>query len=304
MPMIERNRARLMKVSLPSPAFVADLRGDTDQDHMIESVKAHLDDVSEEMWTQAIPHWRFLRDFISLGRLSPLSLQDLRQARAADGLGSSATASATSSPATPSGFASLFQPSSQQGTFVPPALQNEPPSSAFGGYPLAFQYALEACARELDRLRKNRNRAVANFPKDDPRITSVNRLDEAVRLILVTDANQPESLSSAAAYAACLKSYYLRQAASDLAVTTIVVCLNHSNEAVAQARLREHLVWNERWDHIDVLILSQKYYEHAERIEHGMQLYLAELLLYVLLLAQTGSLAEPLPDQALIALPR
>src|SRR5262249_55764479 len=50
------------------------------------------------------------------------------------------------------------------------------------------------------------------------------------------------------------------------------------------AELIEGLYWNNSWDHLDSLLISEKYSDNAAMIAGAMQTYLAELLLYVVLI--------------------
>ena len=96
----------------------------------------------------------------------------------------------------------------------------------------------------------------------------------------------PKSLNSVAAYVAKLKEYFvkLERENHQPLVSTTVLYLNHSGEAGPPTDLILGLQWNNDWKHIDSLLISEQFREDAALIKGTIQTYLAELLLYVLLI--------------------
>ena len=91
-----------------------------------------------------------------------------------------------------------------------------------------------------------------------------------------------------------LKGYYRRleraneDAGQQIPINVSVLCLNHLNTDQSNAPTR--LIQGLRsktysWDHLDAVILSEKYRQDIGRVDSDTQNLLAELLLYVLLIS-------------------
>lgn len=292
--LIERNLAQRGELPLPSPALVIDVRGMSDDD-IIEHLEIEITDLASEMKVHNVHHWRKLTDFLSFLRIAPLRTDDIKAIRSHQN--SSATPTDSSAPAEglaeangnttgmPTGLTGPVDPSTLGG-FASPFLEDQG-SLITERKPFdIFQQQLGDLIHEISRIRNNRAIAVADLNKEGIPGRSVK--DPTVRVIFLTDVEREESLFSAAAYSFYLKEYYkkLRPDApyQQILVSTTVICLNVSSEVSPPADLICGLLWENRWDHLDSLILSEKYSRNAVFLDSAMQVYLAELLLYVLLI--------------------
>jgi hypothetical protein len=290
-------RSRQTLLPLPPASLVIDMR--VDKDDMIERLKVEIADLTNEMKMQETHHWRFLADFLSFWHGQPMSTAEIHSLRRAQNTGSADQNGST--PATPgNGTATSSQADPQTNHFqtsltgpVTPASQQASSSSIFfdddvglrglsGDQPadVLKQYT-DKILDEADRLRNNRTVAVSDL---DPQLAGSNARDKAVRIILVTDAEQPDSLASAAAYAEQMRQFRIHRhyQHQDMMLNVTVLCLNASGEP-GSTEFRE-LLWDESWGHFDSLIISERYRHDGVRIAGSTQTYLAELLLYVLLI--------------------
>ncbi len=300
MQMIESNRTQLISLSLPSSALVVDMRG-VSKDDVMKRLEIEIADLAAEMKTQDIHHWRYLTEFLSCQTLDPMSVEEVNILRKAN-------QSNTQSGSLPSSVA--LAGTAQKG------LTGGIPSTSEYSSPFFFMDSVASLAEnrpaevltqkihhlilEIDRLRNNRHVAVA----DVERTMSGRSVKEAVvRVIFLTDAERPDSLATTALYAAHLKQFYAQKTAQgqQSLVNTIALCLNNSGSITPSADLKE-LLWkddegNDGWEHLDVLILTENYREDAAWIAGAMQSYLAELLLYVLLIAPPLAIKSATPTQ-------
>jgi hypothetical protein len=290
-------RSRQAVLPLPPASLVIDMRAD--KDDMIERLKIEIADLTNEMKMQETHHWRFLADFLSFWHGQPMSTAEIQTLRQTQNTGSTDQDGLT--PATTgNGSAASSQPDPQashvQASLTGPvasASQQASSSSIFfdddvglrglsGDQPadVLKQFA-DKILDEADRLRNNRTVAVSDL---DAQLAGPNIRDKAVRIILVTDAEQPDSLASAAAYAEQMHQFrtHRHQQHQDMLLNVTVLCLNASGEP-GSSEFRE-LLWDDGWDHFDSLIVSEHHRHDGVRIAGSTQTYLAELLLYVLLI--------------------
>src|SRR5204863_5148151 len=132
---------------------------------------------------------------------------------------------------------------------------------------------------EIDRLRNNRIKAVNDLSRDGMAGHSV--MDATVRVLFLVQSEDAESLSSASIYAAHLKEHAKkleRQGYQNL-VSTTIVCLDNRGDGTALTDIIERLRWQGKWEHLDSLIITEKYTDNAAFIAGAMQTYLAEMLL-------------------------
>lgn len=295
-------RSRQAVLPLPPASLVIDMRAD--KDDMIERLKVEIADLTNEMKMQETHHWRFLADFLSFWHGQPMStteIQALRQEQTSasdqDELTPAPSGNGSVARAAPDLQASLTGP-------VASASQQASSSSIFfdddvglrglsGDQPAdVLKQFTDKILDEADRLRNNRTVAVSDL---DMQTAGPSTRDKAVRIILVTDAEQPDSLASAAAYAEQMHQFrtHRHHQHQDMMLNVTVLCLNASGEP-GTSEFRE-LRWNDGWDHLDSLIISERYRHDGVRIAGSTQTYLAELLLYVLLIVPPMPVNLPQP---------
>lgn len=276
MQMIESSITERELLPLPAAALVIDIRGVSD-DNVIEWLKAEMADLALEMKVNNIFHWRFLMDFLSFRAISP-DMEDFQQASSSDEdfeegdeedeglvgpMGQVHTVKGAAS------FSSI----------------NGQTSSLAGVAPFnTFEQKVDELCQEIDRLRTNRTRAVADLNKAG--IPGHSTKDATVRVIFLTDANRPASLKSAALYAQTLKDHSrkLKKSGHQEFINTTVLCLGNTGMSGPPRALIEGLTRNKSWSHLDTLIVSENYREDGAFIAGTTQAYLAEMLLYVLLI--------------------
>lgn len=277
------NRAAL---PLPSAALIVDLRGtgDDDNDNMMDRLRIEVADLVSEMKVQGIHHWRFLTDFLSFRTLSPLQPSDLEAIRVRNDPEKSQQVPPKGSPTFNQG-ASLTGYIDRGNQGIGTSSFQDTQGLISGGRPFdIFQQHIEEMTQEIDRIRNNRIAAQTDLNKGG--VTGHTVRDATVRVIFLTNSESSESLSSASAYAAHLKAHFskLERQGYQSLMSVTVICLDTSSEGGPPEELVKGLRWEDRWDHLDSLIISEKYSDNSALISGAMQTYLAELLLYVLLI--------------------
>ncbi len=289
---LETWRARQAVLPLPPATLVIDLR--VDEDDMIERLKIEIADLTNEMKTQETHHWRFLADFLAFWRIQPMVTGEIKTLRPQpeeqavvppDPQGNGAATNGVTPPVDKSqpGLTGPIPSSAQHLNNSAIFFESDEGLTGLSGdqpMDVLKQYT-EKIIDEADRLRNNRTVAIADL---DPNLSGPGMRDKTVRIILVTDAEQPDSLASVAAYAEQLRQFRTQRQHSgpEMMVNLTVLCLNASGNS-GNSELSE-LLWDDRWDHIDSLIISERYRHDGVRISGSIQTYLAELLLYVLLI--------------------
>ncbi len=287
MNLIEANLVQRGSLPLPSAALVIDVRGAEDAD-VIDRLRIEIADLASEMKVYDVNHWRFLTEFLSFRALSPLRDEDVETIYSQQKSGqtpkivpnSQATAGSNKEQRGLTGRIDTSTQNTQSSPFQTDLDGLGDESKPFD----VFQQHIEELAYEVDRIRTNRIVAVADLNKSGIAGRSVK--DATVRIIFLTEAGNRESLITAAAYSAQLKEHFrkLEREGHQPMVSTTVVCLNNSGEAGPPEELIQGLRWKGDWKHIDSLLISEQYREDAALIAGAMQTYLAELLLYVLLI--------------------
>ncbi len=298
MQLIETNIEQRGLLPLPAAALVIDIRGVRD-DEVVERLNIEIADLASEMKTYNVHHWRYLTDFLSFQRIAPSSAFDgVRDQQPTNG--NSAGQKEI-----------IFQESEEHGLTGPVHLpgtgstiffQDEQRDIVSGDMPFdPFEQKVDELIQEINRIRNNRIAAVADLNK--AAIPGRSTRDATVRIIFLTDAQNQSSLKSAAIYAERIKEYYSKRERRDhqSLVSTTVLCLGNSGEAGPPRKLIEGLLRKNSWDHLDTLILSEDYREDAALIAGTVQAYLAELLLYVLLIIPPFSINSPLPPATPLA---
>lgn len=303
MQMIEANHTQLTALPLPAAALVIDTRG-AENDDIMDRLRIEIADLTNDMKTQEVHHWRYLSDFLSFWVYEPMTSDEVdvlrrQKQNAADAPAqenghthteetalSEKTALVANGQAV-SGLTGKIDPSMQKGFYSPFFFQQDDDIA-----PIAedrstdlLQQNIHIIAQEVDRLRNNRIVAVTDLDKS---MSGRSTKDATVRVYLLTDVERPDSLATAAVYAATLKQYYEPYESKERPnqqpmINTIAVCLNNSSGAAPSTNLKE-LLWNDCWDHLDALILTEDYRQDAASIAGDIQTYLAELLLYMLMI--------------------
>ncbi|MEO8972483.1 MAG: hypothetical protein ABI406_12880, partial [Ktedonobacteraceae bacterium] len=291
MQLIETNIEQRGLLPLPAAALVIDIRGVND-DEVVERLNIEIADLASEMKTNNVFHWRFLTDFLSFIRVPPASAFDGK--RGSDGnSGNNLSAEQVFQFGEKLGpIGRVHQPGSGSSLFF----QDDQSGIVSGDMPFdLFEQKIDELIQEIDRIRNNRIAAVADLNKAGIPGRSIR--DATVRVIFLTDAERQESLKSAAIYADRIKEYYRKRERIDhqQLVSTTVICLGNSGEIGPPKKLIEGLLRNKDWKHLDTLILSEDYREDAALIAGTVQAYLAELLLYVLLIIPPFSVNSPTP---------
>jgi BACON domain-containing protein len=299
MNLIEANLAQRGTLPLPSAALVIDIRGNS-QDDVIERLRVEITDLAGEMKAHKMNHWRFLTDFLSFRVIPPLRADDVEAIRSPQKpKNNGQKAAQKSNGASKPDQTPLMGPTgpAQHSPFGS-RFQDDPANLISEGKPFdVFQQRVEEISQEIDRLRNNRIKAVNDVSKDG--IAGHNVGDATVRVIFLTQSEDHESLLSASLYAAHLKEHIKkseRKGFQSLASTT-VVCLDNKGEAGPPADIIHGLSWNNKWEHLDSLIVSEKYSDNAAFMAGAMQTYLAELLLYVLLIIPPLRLRQPIAPE-------
>lgn len=296
MQLIETNLAQRGLLPLPASSLVIDMRGVND-DEVIERLNIEMADLASEMKTYNVYHWRYLTDFLSFMRVQPSSaFEERRHAQPplrseyepADYQFEDDEKLGPMGPVHPVGSGSSIFFQDDQSEYVS------------GDMPFdLFEQKVDELTQEINRIRNNRIAAVADLNKAG--IPGRSLRDATVRVIFLTDAERPESLKSAAIYAERIKDYYRKRERPNHQplVSTTILCLGNSGEIGPPRKLIEGLMRNNSWDHLDTLILSEDYREDAALIAGTVQAYIAELLLYVLLIIPPFGVNAPAPEMRL-----
>ena len=280
MQMIESSIKERGLLPLPSAALVIDIRGVSD-DHVMEWLATEIADLASEMKTHNVHHWRLLTNFISFRRLSPIKEDSgLIVENEDEGEGEELQ-----------GPTGRVYPMKSQNLFL---FEDKQSQTAPGNMPFdLFEQKIDELVLEINRMRNNR---IAAFnDSDHSGIPGQSIQDATVRVIFLTDVKSHDSLTSAALYADALKEHYRKLNRRDYQefINTTVLCLGHDGYGGPPTRLINGLMRNNSWSHIDALVLSEDYREDAALIAGTVQAYLAELLLYVLLIIPPFNVSAP-----------
>ncbi len=272
MQVIESTMSQRSQMALPSAAFVVDVRGISD-DNVIKWLKMEITDLAGEMKSYDVYHWRNLTEFLSF-RTAP-TVREHETAR------------------------DYRQPESEEREpdyGLTGLIPEQHPEDSFSFYNLRettesehmpfnlVEQTLNEMIDEINRIRNNRIAAVKDVPPSA--IPGRSGQDATVRIIFLTDVTYSDSLTSAAYYAERLKNHYRKfdRPGHQPLVNITVLCLGNSGEAGPPTELIKGLSRNNSWDHLDSLILSENFREDGALIDGKAQAYIAELLLYVLLI--------------------
>lgn len=309
MQLVESTNSQLHNLPLPSASLVIDVRGVDDD--LLKMLEIEIENLASEMGMHNINHWRYLTRFLAFKSLAPLLAKEINHLRS---LTKSPNGHQSNSPANGQSAAGVQADTSQgklktvlgvtdqrdQHRFFPVRIfRPDAQSTPVQGPNDEFLRNVKECIQEIDYVRNERIKATGDFGKDGK--AGRNTRDPIVYVIFLTDAERPDSLSSAAAYASYLKEYYrrLEHSGHQSVLSTTVICLDHDNQATAPMSLINRLCWEgegNEWAHLDSIILSEKYREDAGRVIGSMQAYVAELLLYTLLIIPPPEIRPAAPD--------
>ncbi len=259
----------LTELHLPSPAVVIDVRWGNDHDPpLIWNLAIELEDLSTEMKLNQVYRWRHLIDCIDLLKLSPMK-SDASPVERTD-----------------------FVLTTRTGQI----------KSLHGARQL-----IEELGREhLDRVRNNRVGASRDRSRDtmNQRLGLGDPEQSTVRVFFLADAEDTDSLVSAATYAKWLKQWYHEyedagRSGRDKRVSALAICMNADPHRHHPHYLAKYLSQEQgpRWA-LDTVILLHKYGNDEAYIGGDIQSYQVELILYALLLRSLESLIES--DQEMV----
>lgn len=283
MQLIETSMNQRGQLPLPAAHVIIDIRGISD-DRAIEWLRVEVADLASEMKSRDVYHWRYLTDFLSFMRINPNG----------SNVGTPDQNDTLDLDEASSGLVGHVHATSPDDMLFSEDMRD--PENAEGMPFNLFEQKINELLLEIDRVRNNRIAALKDL--NPAAIPGRSRRDSTVRVVFLTDVDHPESLTSAATYADRLKSYYrkLERQGHQPMLNTVVVCLSNTGEAGPPTRLIQGLSLNNKWDHIDSLILSENYREDAALISSTTQAYIAELMLYVLLIIPPFPVSVPQPQ--------
>ncbi len=251
-------KERFSELSLPAAHLVIDMRG-VDNGRALDWLRVEIADLANEMQSTQVQRWRYLQNFLSFKQIDPLTQHAAPASTLDDELAE---------------LSAEYTPSTQK-------LNREINVSAAtdaSSRALFLQKTTELI-REIDRIRTNRIVAMQDIT-NEKHLERSSR-ETVVRVIFLVDFALPASLTSAALYAEHLKHYYrkLERPGQLPLLNTLVLCLG-----VATPSVYKELCRNNRWDHLDTLILSENPQADATLSDSHSQEYLAESLLFVLVM--------------------
>ncbi len=245
----------LAELHLPGPSVVIDVRQGSDHDPpLIWDLAVELEDLTTEMRLNEVYRWRYLADCIDLLKLTPLRLDE----------------------------------PVKSGTDFILTTRTGHSKSLRGAEALIEELGKE----HLDRVRNNRNGAVKDRDKakGGSHPIPANPEQATVRVFFLVDAEDTDSLVSAATYAEWLKKWNHEyeepgRPGRDRRLSTLAICMNahpHRHHPYALAKHLNHTPATR--PALDALILMHTYGDDEVYIGGDIQSYQVELILYVLLL--------------------
>ncbi|HZU66829.1 MAG TPA: hypothetical protein VFA09_06090 [Ktedonobacteraceae bacterium] len=279
MHMIETSLQQRSQLPLPAAHVVIDMRGISD-DRALEWLQVEITDLANEMKSREVYHWRHLIDFLSFMRINPNTSHPAGPKQESSTNGNSSM----------TGLVGLVHSTNPDDMLFSEDVRD--PGNAESMPFNLFEQNMNELILEIDRVRTNRIAAVKDL--NPAAIPGRSTRDSTVRVVFLTDVDHPESLTSAALYADHLKHYACKfdRPGHQPLLSTTVVCLGNTGEAGPPTALIQGLSLNNSWDHIDSLILSENYREDAALISGTAQAYIAELMLYTLLIVPPFPVSE------------
>ncbi len=283
--------AQLDELPIPPATLVIDMR--TVPDDVLDTLQVEIENLTSVMDMKNVHHWRYLTDFLAFKKLPPISYEEAKEVEQSR----SSTQQQTQRALGGRYYSGERRP--MPGTYV----DEENDRSFIEEIPNdELKRDIKECIQEIDAVRNKRLRAPGDVGKQGR--VGRNAINPKVQVIFLTDAEDVDSLSSAATYSALLKrKYAIIENGGQLVLDTMIICLNHDNQSTPPRKLLSRLSWQGEWKHLDSLVLSEKYGANAAFISKSMQSYIAELLLYSLLISQPPMVRPPAPDPSTRFLP-
>ncbi len=237
-------QAFLAKIPFPPAVLAIDTRHTTaSYSYILNTLRYETETLYQETHMENVNQWRYLSsiiDFLSLGPMSQEELELYREPykpQVSQGTqapqskkeryGSSLTGKVDTKPTRHYGF-----------------FNGTPQQEHFDDLPVgSFKEHLREILSICDVLRTKRVNATTDIGFGG-RLENI-RADGMVRIIFIADAQNDDSLATAATYAAYLRKNMLYQNAHEeqLLLSTMVVCVNHDNRGEAPKRLIDALSW-------------------------------------------------------------
>ena len=180
-------------VPIPPGTLVIDLHSIPDD--VLDALRIEIENLASEMNMRHVSHWRYLTDFLHLKKLPLLTYAEIEAL--------ASTAQQQLQQRTLSGRAQQEQRRYIDGYHID---DDEEPSFLDNLANDELRRNIEESMIEINAIRNNRHQAMGDLGKQGT--VGRNAMDPKVRVIFVTDEGEPESLSSASAYAALLKHEY------------------------------------------------------------------------------------------------
>jgi len=251
----------LAQLHLPGPSVVIDVRRGTDHDPpLIWNLGIELEDLSLEMELNQVFRWRHLTNCIDLLKLAPLRWDE------------------------PDPFLADFDLTTRFGQAKSPHGRKE--------------LIDELVAEHLDVVRNNCIGAGRDRGTSDLSEARIDPAQVTVRVFFLVDAEDSDSLVSAATYAKWLKIAYHEYAESgrsgrDKRISTLAICMNMDPLIHHPYALAQYLNYDSQ-NHpaFDAVILLNTYADDEAYIGGDIQSYQVELILYTLLLLSLESMSD------------
>src|SRR5207244_1708850 len=168
-------------------------------DDVLDTLQVEIENLTSEMDMKNVHHWRYLTDFLAFKKLPPISREEAREVEQ--------YRSFTEEQQTQRrGLGGRHHPGTRRplpGTYVDeendPSFIEEIPNDE-------LKRNIKECIQEIDAVRNKRLRATGDVGKQGR--VGRNAINPKVQVIFLIDAEDSDSLSSAATYAALLKQKY------------------------------------------------------------------------------------------------
>jgi hypothetical protein len=282
---------RLDALPIPPAALVINLHSMPDD--VLDTLRIEIENLASEMDMRHVSHWRYLTDFLHLKKLPLLTDAEIEAlATSAQQQLQRRTLSGRAQQVLRRYIDDYYIDDDEEPSFLDNLANDE------------LRRNIEESMVEMNAVRNKRHQAVGDLGKNGT--VGRNAMDPKVQVIFLTDEGEPETLSSASAYAALLKHEYgILERDGQLVLDTMVICLNHDNRGRPPKRLLSRLRWphfnstdkmGDEWQHLDSLVLCEYFGANAVNIPKSMQPSIAELLLYTLLICQPPQVRSSYPD--------
>src|SRR6266700_1491913 len=260
----------LAELHLPGPSVVIDVRQGSDHDPpLIWNLAVELEDLTTEMRLNQVHRWRHLTECIDFLKLAPLNAEG---------------------------------PLRKDADFI--LTNRHGHSKALQGEEALIE---ELIIQHLNRVRNNRTGAIRDKSKNagEALPLAANPEQVTVRVFFLVDAEDLDSLVSAATYAEWLKKGNheydeVGRPGRDRRLTALIICMNADPARHHHLKLAEYLNKTPGLrPALDGLFLMHTYGDDEAYIGGDIQAYQVELILYVLLLLSLEGLV--VADQEMVA---